>query len=170
MVKSLKHFHPYLYGTAFTIRTDHAALRWLKTLRDPEGQLARWLGRLEQYDYRVVHRAGRVHNNADSLSRRPCPQDCMHCTRRECDTPSQQCRRVTLTDAGDPQRWREAQQRDADLAPVMSWLERGERPGREELSPESPATKYLESQWAMLRLHDGVLQRRWDDVATAGSA
>ncbi|MPC75678.1 hypothetical protein E2C01_070071 [Portunus trituberculatus] len=60
---------------------------------------------------------------------------------------SQQCRRVTLTDVGDPQRWRETQRRDADLAPVMSWLERGERPGREELSPESLSTKCLESHW-----------------------
>ncbi|KAK3878810.1 hypothetical protein Pcinc_016620 [Petrolisthes cinctipes] len=41
VVKSLEHFHSYLYGAEFTIRTDHAALRWLKTLKVPEGQLAR---------------------------------------------------------------------------------------------------------------------------------
>ena len=169
MVKSLKHFHPYLYGTEFTIRTDHAALRWLKTLRDPEGQLARWLGRLEQYHYRVVHRAGKVHHNADSLSRRPCEEECEHCRRRELTPRVQQCCRVTLCEVGDEEKWREAQRGDSDLAPLMRWLERDERPGREELSPESPATKFLESQWAMLRLENGVLQRRWEDVATGGS-
>ena len=58
MVKSLDHFHPYLYGAKFTVRTDHAALRWLKTLKAPEGQLARWLGKLEQYDYHMKHRPG----------------------------------------------------------------------------------------------------------------
>ncbi|ROT64726.1 hypothetical protein C7M84_017331 [Penaeus vannamei] len=56
IVKSTKHFHPYLYGAKFLIRTDHAALQWLKTLKAPEGQLARWLGRLEQYHYEVQHR------------------------------------------------------------------------------------------------------------------
>ena len=39
--KGLAHFHHYLYGSRFTIRTDHAALRLLKTLKEPEGQLAR---------------------------------------------------------------------------------------------------------------------------------
>ena len=55
VLKSLGHFHHFLYGAKFTIRTDHAALRWLKTLREPEGQLARWLGKLEQYNYQIVH-------------------------------------------------------------------------------------------------------------------
>ena len=32
VVQGTSHFHPYLYGATFTIRTDHAALRWLKTL------------------------------------------------------------------------------------------------------------------------------------------
>ncbi|XP_063868206.1 uncharacterized protein LOC135104608 [Scylla paramamosain] len=41
VVKSLEHFHPYLYGAEFTIRTDHAALQWLKMLKVPEGRLAR---------------------------------------------------------------------------------------------------------------------------------
>lgn len=58
MVKALKHSHPYLYGAQFTIRIDRAALRWLKTLKLLEGQLARWLGRLEQYDYSVEYRPG----------------------------------------------------------------------------------------------------------------
>ena len=54
VVKSLEDFHPYLYGAKFTIPTDHAALQWLKSLKVPEGQLAGWLGRLEQYNYRTA--------------------------------------------------------------------------------------------------------------------
>ena len=37
IVMSIKHFHHYLYGRRFTVRTDHGALRWLlnfKNLRD----------------------------------------------------------------------------------------------------------------------------------------
>lgn len=83
MVKSLVHFYHYLHGAEFVIRTDYAPLRWLKTLKEPEGQLARWLGKLKQYNYQTVHRAGRVHSNADSLSRRSCEPGCSHCSMRE---------------------------------------------------------------------------------------
>ena len=38
VVRAVQHFHPYLYGRRFTIRTDHAALRWLLSFRSPEGQ------------------------------------------------------------------------------------------------------------------------------------
>ena len=71
VVRSVQHFHfhPYLYGRHFTIRTDHAALRWLLSFRDPEGQIARWLERLQQYDFEIQHRAGTKHGNADALSR-----------------------------------------------------------------------------------------------------
>lgn len=164
VVRSLAHFHPYLYGAEFTIRTDHAALRWLKTLKDPEGQLARWLGRLEQYHYRIEHRSGRSHTNADSLSRRPCEPWCKHCSRRE-NNPV--CRRLCV-DGGTKEaqeRWRDAQRADADLAPVIRWLEAGERPGKEEIAPESPATKHLVEQWTMLRLQEGVVQRRWESAS-----
>ena len=37
VMKSLGNFHHILYGAKFTTRTDHAALHWLKTLREPEG-------------------------------------------------------------------------------------------------------------------------------------
>ncbi|ROT63006.1 hypothetical protein C7M84_019127 [Penaeus vannamei] len=166
VVKGLSHFHHYLYGAQFTIRTDHAALRWLKTLKEPKGQLARWLGKLEQYNYQVVHRAGRVHSNADSLSRRPCEPDCNHCFRCESEIT---CRRLVVSEsiAEADKRWREDQQKDQDLAPVIQWLEAGKkRPQWEAVSPESPATKFLVDQWEALRLENGVLQRSWVDAVT----
>ena len=39
----VKHYHPYLYGREFTIRTDHSSLQWLLRFREPEGQNARWM-------------------------------------------------------------------------------------------------------------------------------
>ena len=39
IVRSVAHFHSYLYGAEFVIRTDHVALRWLKSLKNSEGQL-----------------------------------------------------------------------------------------------------------------------------------
>ena len=160
VVKSLEHFHPYLHGAKFTIRTDHAALRWLKNLKAPEGQLARWLGRLEEYNYEVVYRPGRVHGNADSLSRRPCDPQCSHCVKRE---PQVECKRLVLGEEDfNNERWRKEQSEDEDLLPIIQWLQAGdERPDRQTVSGKSPVTKHLWQQWSLLRLQDGVLQRRW---------
>ncbi|PIK51180.1 hypothetical protein BSL78_11934 [Apostichopus japonicus] len=83
VVQSVKHFHHYLYGTRFLIRTDHAALKWLMSFKHPEGQTARWLEILGTYTFEISHRPGRFHGNADGLSRRPCSDDCQHCTRTE---------------------------------------------------------------------------------------
>ena len=45
-----------------------------------EGQIPRWIETLSAYTFTIIHRAGRVHNNADSMSRRPCYNDqCRYC-------------------------------------------------------------------------------------------
>ena len=72
VVASIKHFHHYLYGQKFLVRSDHGALRWIFNFKNPEGQLARWLETLATYDFKIEHRADSVHSNADGLSRRPC--------------------------------------------------------------------------------------------------
>ena len=74
VVTYLRHFRPYLYGRHIIVRTDHGALRWLINFKDPVGQVARWLEILGEYNYTVVHRPGRSHQNADSLSRKVCTQ------------------------------------------------------------------------------------------------
>lgn len=38
-------------------------------IKDPTGRLARWSIYLSQFDIEIVHRKGRLHNNADYLSR-----------------------------------------------------------------------------------------------------
>ena len=72
IVYFLKQFKQYLLGRKFIIRTDHAALTWLRRTPDPIGQNARWLEQMEEYDFQIVHRPGTQHGNADALSRRPC--------------------------------------------------------------------------------------------------
>lgn len=47
--------------------------------KNPEGQLASWLEVLSSYSMKIEHRPGRLHGNADGLSRIPCKQ----CGRRE---------------------------------------------------------------------------------------
>ena len=73
MVYAIKHFRHYLYGRPLTVRTDHNALKWLQSFKEPEGQVARWLETLAQYDYKIEHRPGKRHQNAHALSRNPLP-------------------------------------------------------------------------------------------------
>ena len=103
VIKAVAHFHVYLYGRKFTLRTDHASLRWLMNFKEPEGQVARWIERLQLYDYVTVHRAGRLHSNADSLSRRPClDAACKVCLRYEIkDQESEQSGRGQPSETDD---------------------------------------------------------------------
>ena len=72
VVTFAQQFRHYLLGRRFLIRTDHSALRWIMTFRNPTDQMARWIEVLSQFDFEMSHRAGRKHLNADGLSRMPC--------------------------------------------------------------------------------------------------
>lgn len=69
IVFAVEKFHPYVAGTKFNVVTDHAALVFLQEGKNKNPKLARMAMRLLCYDFTVQHRAGRVHNNADGLSR-----------------------------------------------------------------------------------------------------
>ena len=76
-------FRSYLRGAKFTLRTDHKSLVWLHRFKDTEGMMARWLHALQQFQFSIVHRAGKDHGNADDLSRVP-SSPCGQCTRPDC--------------------------------------------------------------------------------------
>ena len=71
MVTFTKFFKHYLLGKEFILRTDHGSLRWLHNFQGLEGQLARWVEQLASFNYKIVHRPGKQHVNADALSRLP---------------------------------------------------------------------------------------------------
>jgi len=68
IVWAVKHFRPYIYGTKFKIVTDHKSLTWLFNVNDPGSRLIRWRLKLEEYDYEIIYKTGRVNANADALS------------------------------------------------------------------------------------------------------
>ena len=70
LVNYMDHFCYYLVGQKLRLRTDNHSLVWPMSFKEPQGQVARWLGRL-QYDSEIRRHPGRLHNNADALSRRP---------------------------------------------------------------------------------------------------
>ena len=78
IVRFTRLFRHYLLGRRFTVRTDHSSLTWLTNFKEPQGQLARWLEEISQFDMEIKHRPGAKHPNADALSRLPqygpCPE------------------------------------------------------------------------------------------------
>lgn len=66
-----KTFRPYLYGNKFQIVTDHRPLKWLFNHKDPGSKLQRWRLKLEEYEYEIVYRKGKLNSAADALSRYP---------------------------------------------------------------------------------------------------
>ena len=182
VVYSIRHFHPYLYGQQFTIRTDHAALKCLCNFKHPEGQVAQWLETLQGYNFSIQHRSGVLHGNADAMSRRPC-ENCKHCDRLDilerASAPDEGSLLPVSTDNVVPavqavainsnnlvDRWeelREAQRDDNDIKPIIEWLEQSSsRPSWEDVAACNGVTKAYWAQWQSLRLEQGVLIRLWE--------
>ena len=69
IVWAVDKWRPYLLGRRFHIETDHKPLQWLQTARDPRGKLARWMIRLQEYDFSIGHVPGKENVMADYLSR-----------------------------------------------------------------------------------------------------
>lgn len=72
---AVKYFRPYVYGTKFKVIIDHRPLVWLFNVKDPGSRLVRWRLKLKEYNYKIVHRAGKGNANADALSRYPIMDD-----------------------------------------------------------------------------------------------
>jgi hypothetical protein len=69
IVWATKYFRPYLFGRKFHIVTDHKPLTWLMSLKEPNSRLVRWRLRLEEFDYDIIYKKGKLNSNADALFR-----------------------------------------------------------------------------------------------------
>ena len=170
VVATLDHFKGYVWGPKFTVRTDHAALVWLKNLKNIQGMLARWLAKLQQFHFDIIHRPGAQHGNADGLSR--CPQ----CDRGACapninidpSDPEQpyasSCigssldseliplesgetcmAAVMITQSDNSKLITAAQMTDSDITIVRNWFIAGKFPARTQ--DFAPASHDLKSYW-----------------------
>ncbi|GFW50246.1 hypothetical protein TNCV_4696641 [Trichonephila clavipes] len=167
IVKAIEHFHHYLYGQKFLLRTDHASLTWLMNFRNTEGQVARWIQRLNEYYFDIRHRKGSSHGNADALSRRPCPENCRHCSRVETKY-DYAIRQITTSTATPSDPWsdekvREDQMADPDIQPLIEFMESSSnKPSWQDISAYSPTTKQYWALWNSLHLRNGVLYRKFE--------
>lgn len=155
LVWATRHFRPYLYGRRFTLRTDHNSLRWLHNFKEPEGQVARWLELLSEFDYRVIHRPGAQHLNADSLSRKPCSQ----CGMLSEVTQDQVCQVAasSIFPIWTTDEITEMQSADSNLRQAIQWVESESFPD-EYPKQATPQVQALWNQRKQLILENGILQ------------
>lgn len=71
IVHTVKTSYHYLYGTDFTIVTDHGSLEYFMTKIEPTGRLARRALFLQPFNLHIKYRTGKSNKIADCLSRLP---------------------------------------------------------------------------------------------------
>ena len=163
VVYFLQHFRPYLLGRHFTLRSDHGSLTWLRNFREPEGQLARWLEKLQEYDFTIVHRPGQKHSNADALSRLPC-QQCGRKLEEETTQVSIVTGNVHTFVGRSLQELRDLQLNDLYIGPVFGDLEQLKSPDATNTKSQPPHTRRLIQQRKQLLVKDGVMWRQFQST------
>ncbi|KAJ8936960.1 hypothetical protein NQ318_015622 [Aromia moschata] len=138
--------------------------------KNPEGQVARWMERLQQYNFKIMHRSGKTHGNADTLSRRPClEQKCRYCQKIETKESSYEaCNELLMAttiqveDEWSSEELKKSQKKDSDLKLIRNWVKNGVRPTWQEVSRYGTTIKGYWAQWNSLCLRDGLLHRKWE--------
>ena len=152
LVLGTESFYPYLISKQFVARLDHRSLVWLQTFKQPEPQEAGWVEYLQQFDMKIEHRAGRLHANANGLSRRPWPADQVADMLEETEkSPAPVIVGKTTSDAttsieGAQSEYKQApplwsndhlkreQPKDKHLNVALQWLKAGKRPPKQEMA------------------------------------
>ncbi len=159
MVWSIRHFRHFLSGAPFKILTDHKPLLNLKNAavnNDPTGRRARWILEMDVYDFTILYREGKLHSNADSLSRDPSSPvtetkavECVissHTTAKRVSFSSEVplvcgvLLDMTPTLSVDLDELQAQQQADFCLSTVMDWKENGNQRTPLGTLKHSPAT------------------------------
>ncbi|KRX13745.1 Transposon Ty3-I Gag-Pol polyprotein [Trichinella nelsoni] len=126
IIVGVKKFHNYVFGRHVEIRTDHKPLLGLlgNSIQTPASmspRMTRWSILLSAYDYSLVYRPGLKLGNADALSRLPQPGN-----KISVPDPLE----VLLLEAMptlpiSAEHLADRTGKDAVLAPVRNWLEKG---------------------------------------------
>lgn len=170
---ALDHFEPYVYGQDLKVRTDNSALSWLKTTRNTRGPQARWLERIVEFlPFEVEHRPGRIHSNADGLSRFPWER-----SNTKTDEEENQdvflVQKQTKDDAyfhnwslGPLSGWNDkeiinCQASDEVISKVTKWVKQEEKPTPEEMQGSTRELWFYWSQFHRLVIRKGKLYRIW---------
>lgn len=115
--------------------------------------LARWLERIQQYDFEIFHRKRKLYGNDDGLSRRPCEEEnCAYCYKVDFKQEDVIGRIVFETD--NLESWRKDQLEDPALTKILQGKETDRRPPWQEIILEGPSAKVYWLQWDSLILRE----------------
>jgi predicted nucleic-acid-binding Zn-ribbon protein len=142
--------------------------------KNPEGQLARWLEVLSEYDMEIIHMPGNKHSNADALSRVPCKQ-CGYCSnwKNNISEETAMVRNISTdgysNDLSNDEQLSLKELQDSDTS--IQFIKRAfidhKKPLFSEISGRSVATRCVWSQWDRLEVIDGILYRRFETTDTS---
>ncbi|CAB4020149.1 Hypothetical predicted protein [Paramuricea clavata] len=180
VVKAIEHFNYYLHGLKFRVRTDHSPLQWLMNFMEPQGQVARWIEKLQTYDFIVEHRSGSAHRMLmlcpDVPALRKTASNVRYEERFQLKTVSRVTRPVikeSETNRGsvekdsetlpvDVDKWKEKQGEDGNMKSLIEALKDGKkRPRWAVVTPFGKKRRHC-AQWDSLRLVDGIMYRVWE--------
>ena len=69
---AIKYFMEYYnhnqLGHHFRVMSDHEALKWLFSMKEPKHHIAQWIEVLSEFDFELEYHLGKKHGNADALS------------------------------------------------------------------------------------------------------
>jgi len=71
LIWGIMHFWHYLSHASFVVKTNHKPLEWLATISNPFDNRGMWISMLQDFNFKIVHRAGTSLANVDALSRNP---------------------------------------------------------------------------------------------------
>ncbi|KAJ8957220.1 hypothetical protein NQ318_007782 [Aromia moschata] len=116
-----------------------------------------------------MHRSGKTHGNADTLSRRPClKQKCRYCQKIETKEYSNEtCNELLMAttiqveDEWSSEKLKKSQKK-LNLKLIRNWVKNGVRPTWQEVSRYVTTIKGYWAQWNSLCLRDGLLHRKWE--------
>lgn len=69
VIRAFENFRGYVEGVRFTVYCDHAALSYLRSMKNPTALMSRWLLRLNAFDFEIKYRKGSINVVPDALSR-----------------------------------------------------------------------------------------------------
>ncbi len=69
VILACRHFHHYLWGTKFTILTDHQPLTSIFKKKTKSARMNRWIMEMREYHYNIKYVQGKYNYVADQLSR-----------------------------------------------------------------------------------------------------
>ena len=140
----------FLQHRNFLLRTDHRALCWIQSMVEPTGMIQRWLDLLSSFDFKVEHRPGPKHGNADALSRAE------HLSPASSVTDLSEGEKIAAlaTTSFDIDTIKQEQQADPDLSFILPYVRTGDTPPREAVAAASRLGRLYAGLFDDLKLSD----------------